>query len=328
MAKHTLKMLRSEHRKIFKYVWPFYNMHERVKYLSRFQELYRSINFSEAENWNVIIVNVIKFNYTSVIDIEAEKLTSERTNEDNVEEKDALPYFQRDEDSKLPYFQRDLPYFARDLPYFQRELPYFARALPYFAKDLPYFQKRGLPYYYRDALPYYHRELEQDEYAELPYYLREKNTHLPYFQREVTSELPYFARESKENLPYYLRNVITDKKSTDETSLPYYLRNADSKTDLASEIILLKKYLEKRIAREMKSYDVEDHKKDTESDDGSRLRDSNTERMENHLGEARLVNRASSDLKNIQETKRSSKKFRDAIKEFLRDEKWKQDALQ
>ena len=204
------------------------------------------------------------------------------------------------------------------MPYFQRELPYFARALPYFAKDLPYFQKRGLPYYYRDALPYYHRELKQDEYAELPYYLREKNTNLPYFQREVTSELPYFARESQEDLPYYLRNIRTDKKSTDETSLPYYLRDADSNTELASEIILLKKYLEKRIAKEMKNYDVEDHKKDTESNDGSHLRDSSTERREDNLGEAHLVNRRLSDLKNIQESKRSSKKFRDAVKEFLR----------
>ena len=32
MAKHTLKILLCEHRKIFKYVWPFYNiMHEWVK---------------------------------------------------------------------------------------------------------------------------------------------------------------------------------------------------------------------------------------------------------------------------------------------------------
>ena len=66
----------------------------------------------------------------------------------------------------------------------------------------------------------------------------------------------------------------------------------------------------------MKSYDVEGYKRDTESNDGSRLRDSNTERRENHLGEALLVNRALSNLKNIQESKRSSKKFRDAIKEF------------
>lgn len=269
------------------------------------------MNFSETENLNKIL-----FNYISVIDIGAEKRTNERETEDNVEERDALPYFQRDEDSKFPYFQRDLPYFARDLPYFQRELPYFARALPYFARDLPYFQKRGLPYYYKDALPYYHRDSKQDENAELPYYLREKNTNLPYFQREATSELPYFARESKEDLPYYLRNVMTDKKSTDETSLPYYLRDADYNADLASEIILLKKYLEKRIAKEMKSYDVEGYKRDTESNDGSRLRDSNTERRENHLGEALLVNRALSNLKNIQESKRSSKKFRDAIKEF------------
>ena len=33
MAKHALKILRYEHHKIFKYVWPFYNiMHERVKF--------------------------------------------------------------------------------------------------------------------------------------------------------------------------------------------------------------------------------------------------------------------------------------------------------
>ena len=32
MAKHTLKILRCEHRNILKYVWPFYNItHERVK---------------------------------------------------------------------------------------------------------------------------------------------------------------------------------------------------------------------------------------------------------------------------------------------------------
>ena len=33
MAKHTLKILRYEHRKIFKVcIWPFYNiMHERIK---------------------------------------------------------------------------------------------------------------------------------------------------------------------------------------------------------------------------------------------------------------------------------------------------------
>ena len=32
MTKHTLKILRCSHRKVFKYVWPFYNiMHERVK---------------------------------------------------------------------------------------------------------------------------------------------------------------------------------------------------------------------------------------------------------------------------------------------------------
>ena len=31
MAKHTIKILRCEHRKIFKYVWSFYNiMHERA----------------------------------------------------------------------------------------------------------------------------------------------------------------------------------------------------------------------------------------------------------------------------------------------------------
>ena len=32
MTRHTLKILRCSHRKVFKYVWPFYNiMHERVK---------------------------------------------------------------------------------------------------------------------------------------------------------------------------------------------------------------------------------------------------------------------------------------------------------
>ena len=38
MAKHTLKILRCEHRKILKYIWPFYNiMHKRVNspYLSQ-----------------------------------------------------------------------------------------------------------------------------------------------------------------------------------------------------------------------------------------------------------------------------------------------------
>ena len=31
MAKHTIKILRCEHRKILKYVWPFYNiMYEKV----------------------------------------------------------------------------------------------------------------------------------------------------------------------------------------------------------------------------------------------------------------------------------------------------------
>ena len=38
MAKHTLKILRCEHRKILKYIWPFYNItHERVNspYLSQ-----------------------------------------------------------------------------------------------------------------------------------------------------------------------------------------------------------------------------------------------------------------------------------------------------
>ena len=32
MAKHTLKILRCEHRKIFDVYWPFYNiMHEKIK---------------------------------------------------------------------------------------------------------------------------------------------------------------------------------------------------------------------------------------------------------------------------------------------------------
>ena len=44
MVKHTLKILRCEHRKIFKkYVWPFYNiMHERVK-LQYATGIYQSI---------------------------------------------------------------------------------------------------------------------------------------------------------------------------------------------------------------------------------------------------------------------------------------------
>ena len=56
MAKHTLKILRCEQRKIFKVVWPFYNiMHERVKYFyayviflgyERFQELFKNLRFS------------------------------------------------------------------------------------------------------------------------------------------------------------------------------------------------------------------------------------------------------------------------------------------
>ena len=43
MAKHTLKILRCEHRRIFKLCWPFYTiMHERVKGTSR-DHIYREI---------------------------------------------------------------------------------------------------------------------------------------------------------------------------------------------------------------------------------------------------------------------------------------------